>query len=147
MKILNLNNKGFTLIETLVAVSILMISVAGPLTIAQRSLHAAITARDQVTASFLAQDMMEQIKNDRSTDGFDTWKDRDYDCSNCVLNIQTSDGLYGTGSGTPTKFTRVADVDPVINNLEYKVTVTVSWKSGTVTSSVVLVNYMYDISL
>ncbi len=146
MKILNIYNKGFTLIETLVAVSILMISVAGPLTIAQKSLYAAMSAKDQVTASFLAQDMMEQIKNDRSSDGFDTWENRNYDCTNCVLNIQTSDGLYGTGGGTQTKFTRVVDID-TINDTERKVTVTVSWKSGTIQNSFALVNYMYDISL
>ena len=57
--------KGFTMVETLVAVAILMISVAGPLTIAQKGLLAAIYARDQVTASFLALDAMEFIKNVR----------------------------------------------------------------------------------
>ena len=57
--------KGFTMVETLVAVAILMISVAGPLTIAQKGLLAAIYARDQVTASFLALDAMEYIKNVR----------------------------------------------------------------------------------
>ena len=59
------NNKGFTMVETLVAVAILMISIAGPLTIAQKGLLAAIYAKDQVVASFLAQDAMESIKNYR----------------------------------------------------------------------------------
>ena len=53
------------MVETLVAVAILMIAVAGPLTIAQKGLTAAIYARDQVTASFLAQDAMEYVKNVR----------------------------------------------------------------------------------
>lgn len=59
------NNKGFTMVETLVAVAILMISIVGPLTIAEKGLTAAIYARDQVIASFLAQDAMEYIKNMR----------------------------------------------------------------------------------
>lgn len=56
-------NKGFTIIETLVAVAILMISVAGPLTVAQKGLNGAIYAKDQVIANYLAQDAMEEIKN------------------------------------------------------------------------------------
>ena len=65
--LLKQKNSGFTIIETLVAVAILMISIAGPLTIAEKGLTAAIYARDQVTASFLAQDAMEYIKNIRDT--------------------------------------------------------------------------------
>lgn len=58
-------NKGFTMVETLVAVAILMISIAGPLTIANKGLTAAVYAKDQVIASFLAQDAMEYLKNYR----------------------------------------------------------------------------------
>ncbi len=61
----SVHNKGFTIIETLVAIAILMISIAGPLTIAQKSLLSALYARDQVTASFLAQDVIESVKNKR----------------------------------------------------------------------------------
>ena len=61
-------NKGFTIIETLVAITILMISIAGPLTIAEKGLSAAINTRDQITASYLGQDLMEYIKNVRDAD-------------------------------------------------------------------------------
>lgn len=56
---------GFTIIETLVAITILMISIAGPLTIAHKGLLAAIFTRDQVVASYLAQDIIEYLKNMR----------------------------------------------------------------------------------
>jgi prepilin-type N-terminal cleavage/methylation domain-containing protein len=60
-----LNNKGFTLIETLVAIAVLMIAVAGPLSIAHKALTGALYAKNQSIASFLAQDEMELIKNIR----------------------------------------------------------------------------------
>lgn len=59
------NTKAFTLVEALVAISILMIAVASPLTIAQKGITAAVLSRDQMTASFLAQDGIEAIKNMR----------------------------------------------------------------------------------
>jgi prepilin-type N-terminal cleavage/methylation domain-containing protein len=53
---------GFTLIETLVAVMILSTAIAGPLTIASKGLQAALVAKDQVTAFYLAQDAVEYIR-------------------------------------------------------------------------------------
>lgn len=53
---------GFTLIETMIAVSILTLSVAGPLFTANRAIVAAMTARDQLTASYLAQEGIEYVR-------------------------------------------------------------------------------------
>lgn len=72
-KNLNKEKDGFTIIETLVAITILMIAIAGPLTIAQKSLMASIYARDQVIASYLAQDGMEYMLNQRDISSFETW--------------------------------------------------------------------------
>jgi len=63
------NNRGFTIIETLVAVFILSVAITGPLVFAQSGLRAAFLARDQITALFLAQDAMESIKNIRDSNG------------------------------------------------------------------------------
>lgn len=58
----NTLQKGFTLIETLVAVLLLTVAIAGPLTVASRALTSALVAKDQVTAYYLAQDAMEYIR-------------------------------------------------------------------------------------
>lgn len=59
--------KGFTLIETLVAISIMTIAIVGPMTTASRALLAAYTARDQLSASYLAQEGTEYVRLMRDT--------------------------------------------------------------------------------
>lgn len=54
--------KGFTLIEAMIAVTILTLSVVGPLFTANRAILAAETARDQLTASYLAQEAIEYVR-------------------------------------------------------------------------------------
>lgn len=54
--------KGFTLIETMIAVTVITFSVAGPLFTASRSIIAAQIARDQLTASYLAQEGIEYVR-------------------------------------------------------------------------------------
>ncbi len=57
--------RGFTLIETLVAVTILTLSVVAPLYVADRVLVASQTSRDQLTASYLAQEGIEYLRSMR----------------------------------------------------------------------------------
>ncbi len=69
------SHTGFTIIETLVAISILLVSTTGPLSFSQNGLKASFLARDQIVAFYLAQDVIETIKNMRdnaSLDG-DDW--------------------------------------------------------------------------
>lgn len=51
--------------ETLVAISLLLLAITGPMVFAQNGLRAAFQSRDQVTAFYLAQDAIEFIKNRR----------------------------------------------------------------------------------
>lgn len=57
--------KGFTIVETLVAITVLMIAIAGPLVVASRGLVGASLSKNQMVASYLAQESMEAIKNIR----------------------------------------------------------------------------------
>jgi prepilin-type N-terminal cleavage/methylation domain-containing protein len=54
--------QGFTLVETMVAIVILVLSVMGPLIAADRAIVAAETARDQLIASYLAQEGIEYMR-------------------------------------------------------------------------------------
>ena len=61
--------KGYSLVEVLVAVSILMIAIVGPLTIAAKSIQSSQYARQQITAYFLAQEgvsLVQIIRNNES---------------------------------------------------------------------------------
>lgn len=60
-------NKGFTLVEAMVAISILSLAVTGPLVIAQKGIASAVYSRDQITAYYLAQEAVEYIRNARDT--------------------------------------------------------------------------------
>ncbi len=127
-KIINIKNKkGFTIIETLVAITILMIAVAGPLTIAQKGLTASVYARDQVTASFLAQELMEYNKSQKRLN----W-------SNSICNSGNTTELV--------RFTRSCAVTS-INSDEIKVTVTVTWTNGNIPNNVTLVSHMFNVKL
>lgn len=56
---------GFTLVETFVAIVILMVAVIGPMTLFSRSISDGVYARNQVTASYLAQEGLEIVINRR----------------------------------------------------------------------------------
>src|ERR1035437_529341 len=70
IKNIHKNQHGFSLIETLIAVSILMIAIAGPLSLVQAGLFSSIHQRNQVTATYLAQEALEYIKNIRDTNSY-----------------------------------------------------------------------------
>ncbi len=56
------NQVGFSLVETLVAVSILLIVITGPMSISMRTAKSASFASEQVQAFFLAQEGLELVE-------------------------------------------------------------------------------------
>ncbi len=58
----HLTKRGFTLVEAMIAVTIITFAVAGPLFSASRAIVAAGTARDQLTAVYLAQEGIEYLR-------------------------------------------------------------------------------------
>lgn len=118
--------RGFTLIETLVAISLLAVAIVAPMTLVGQSLSAAYYARDEITAYNLAQEGIESVRSlrdghilERAINGtavdllggipintpfiIDTrnneiWKVSDLSCGPDVhLKIDPGGSLYGYG--------------------------------------------------
>jgi len=58
----NMTFSGFTLLETMVAVTIITVAIAGPMLVASRAIIATKISRDQLTASYLAQEGIEYVR-------------------------------------------------------------------------------------
>jgi len=91
--------KGFTLIETLVAITILLIAIVGPMEIASKGLFSAFYARDEITAYYLAQEGLEYVRNGRDTvflenNANGTSEDWLSGLSACEVASETDDGCY-----------------------------------------------------
>lgn len=75
MKKLNLKmKKGFTLIETLVAISILLIAVVAPLSTIGGSFSSILVARDQMIAVNFAQEGIEMARQKRDSNMLNKWQ-------------------------------------------------------------------------
>ncbi|MES2623264.1 MAG: prepilin-type N-terminal cleavage/methylation domain-containing protein [Patescibacteria group bacterium] len=57
--------KGFTLLETLVAIFILTLALTGPIYIASLAIRSSVESRDSVSAYYLAEEAIEVIRNGR----------------------------------------------------------------------------------
>ncbi|MFA5987508.1 MAG: hypothetical protein WC797_02560 [Candidatus Paceibacterota bacterium] len=89
-------NRGLTLIETLTALTLLMMSIAGPLVLAARSLTFATFAKNEIAAFYLAQEGVEMVRNvrDKNLKNGEPWNSyfggcKDSDNKRCVVDIWT----------------------------------------------------------
>lgn len=81
--------RAFTLIETMIAITILTLSVAGPLYTANRAIVAAQIARDQLIASSLAQEGIECVRTVRDDDFLTAYQNQ--------VNGNNDSNVSGTG--------------------------------------------------
>lgn len=154
------SSAGFTFVETLVAISILLMAIAAPLTLVSQGLAASRIARDQIIATYLAQEMIEYARNVRDTNVLsgNDWLQGLEQCvvGTCMIDVPAATvescggkdatcdplvfredtGFYGSLSGSggdpiETKFTRSLSIVPSEDNPEEAFLIaTVSWKDG-----------------
>ena len=101
------DKKGFTLIETLIAITVLLIAVVAPLTLAQDGITAARLAQDQIVAFYLAQEGVEVVRNMRDENKLSGVNQLSGALSDCIVNPDnpaergcTIDATVTTGDGS-----------------------------------------------
>ncbi len=150
---------GFTFVETLVAIAVLLLAVAAPLSLASQGLAAARVARNQVTALYLMQETIEYVRSVRDTNRLQnrSWLLGFTSCmagktctidvprgtvAQCIgacqqLRYDATTHLYGyTSSWSQTAFRRTVSITETIASQEALVTSSVSWSDGTLTRTV-----------
>lgn len=156
--------RGFTLIETMVAITLLTVAITAPMTLATQSLSTAYYARDQIAAFHLAQEAIESVRHIRdgnvlhdslgldptlnlldgiptSGDPFtiDALDDSTTLCTGACPVLKTNGELYGYASGdgwVNTKFTRTVTATFLPNTTEDEihVEVEVAWQTANLTA-------------
>lgn len=158
---------GFTLVETLVAITILTVSIAGPITIASKGLASAMFARDQITAFYLAQEAVEFVRNKRDENVIkgSNWLAGLGTCLNgtsCIIDVtnnnvnncpgdvcplleyNSSTGSYNYSGSNNSIFTRKVKMTEIFADKEVSITVTLSWRTGIVQKTFVVKEYIFN---
>ncbi|MBU6310616.1 hypothetical protein KGO06_01635 [Patescibacteria group bacterium] len=159
--------RAFTLLETLVAVAVLLMALLGPFAIAQQSLRSAYYARDQVTAFYLAQEGVEFVRAVRDENylrgtpwlqGIEeacTQTDCTVDFTTftyapCVtacepLRVSQIGKLFNHATGDQSPFTRTVRITADAENPDERIiTVRVSWRSSGVSREFILEERILD---
>jgi len=159
--------EGFTLVETLVAISIFSISILSILSVLSQGISNTTYAKEKIIASYLAQEGIEYMRNMRDdyvlytgNSGWATFKSKLTSCTsagicgfnnsslvtdpsfiyNCspTCKLYVNSGAYNTiSSGIDSGFTRTVWMTTTANSEEVKVYSSVSWKQGSGTYNIV----------
>lgn len=147
------SGKGFSLLETLVALAILNAAILGPITLAVNSIRSASLSHNITAASFLAEEAAELVRAQREENIYagNNWLANLDGCTTggpCRISMDTAGeisivscggscaplkrdfdaGLYWYESGDTSIFTRTFTIEEIKNEKEVKVAVTISWK-------------------
>lgn len=105
-----MNTRGFSLVETMVAVAIVAISIVGPLYSVQKGVVASYVSRDRLVASSLAQEGVEYVQAIRDNNFL-------YNLANPTSPRSWLYGLDGTGGGVNCFTASGCRVDPTQNTV------------------------------
>jgi prepilin-type N-terminal cleavage/methylation domain-containing protein len=153
-------NRAFTLIETLVAISILMIAIAGPLTVANKGFISSLDSKNQSIAINLAQEGLEYIsyiKDNRDSAEWGSWvpgaefsSSVNQKYSSCTINSKCTFSLIDNSGNQvfdslPSGFSRTYHFSIMSETDQVLATVIVGWNTGLLDGSIelgqILTNY------
>lgn len=145
-----LKKKGFTLIEMLISVAILLTAVVGPISLIGDAVHKLYFAKDKIIATNLAQEGIELVRQKRDdallsggpmgwsssivngTYIADVWNGVTL-CVSCDQKVYLgSSGYYrqAVGMETPTQFSRTVVISSGTTPIEKRITSRVTWNTG-----------------
>lgn len=142
-QVLNLS-KGFTLVETLVAISIFTMSLLGIMSVLASNITNVSYARQKMTAIYLAQEGIEYARNVRDTDaitnggssGWSTFTNPSLTPIAAITPTAPSDRLY-------TRTISRSPANPTGSNV-VTITSTVSWTQGSGPKTVTFSENLYN---
>lgn len=104
---------GFTLVETMIAVTILTFAVAGPLFTASRAIIAAQISRDQLIASYLAQEGIEHVRAMRDNEYLAAYRQGGANISSTAWNNFLNNESQDVSAITQCRSPKICTLDPV----------------------------------
>lgn len=107
---INKKSKGFTILESIVAIFVLSLSIAGVFSAVRQSLSQTTLAKEEVRAFYLAQEAVEIIRNQRDANRLET-----------ITNGVTTPWLTGVSNtpSDPCYFGKICRIDVTKNGGSY----------------------------
>lgn len=154
------SHRGFTLLETIVALTVITAAMAGPISLATRGILSAKFAKNRLVAANLAQEGLELVRKLRDDNilakrawdfgiGVGDWQSEVRGppalsvYSGAVLLRDVTSGVYNYLSGTDTLFRRrITITKPVANQMA--VVSEVSWTEGGIARTMILQEILYN---
>lgn len=165
--------RGFTLVEALIAISILIIGILSGFILVTRALYNVSVIQDRLTASFLAQEGIELVRNIRDTNYIKilnnqtvNWRDnlqdgcyiiesnvmnqeniklKEINCGNAPnLKYNDSFNIYTYSDlGNPTPFYREIKIE-TINNNEIRVISFIKWTTKNIKFDLTIEDHLFN---
>ncbi len=160
-------NQGFSIIEVMVCVTIILVTFTSIYTLINDSMVFHDLAYSKLIASHLAQEGIEIVRNIRDNNYLQnkSWNDglndgnyqvqynslKLIECTDCTNNLQINSlGLYNYGNDNSkdienktTRYNRVISIDKV-SDKEIRVTSIVKWSNRGITFDIQVEDHLYD---